>query len=73
MGYFNNRAIVYTYPFRSLAGQRYTIKVFQSGDYEYLCHMYGLSGASGKAKGGKLNIHTLKIINLQVGIAAYGA
>ncbi|XP_019852415.1 PREDICTED: uncharacterized protein LOC109582205 [Amphimedon queenslandica] len=25
----------------------YTIRVFMSGDYEFLCYMYGLSGASG--------------------------
>ena len=30
-----------------MAGDEYTIKVLLSGDYEYLCHMYGLSGASG--------------------------
>ena len=24
-----------------------TVKLFQSGDYEYLCKVYGLSGASG--------------------------
>ena len=26
----------------------WSIKIFFSGDYEYLCRMYGLSGASGK-------------------------
>ena len=25
----------------------HTIKVFLTGDYEFLCRMYGLSGASG--------------------------
>lgn len=26
----------------------HTIKIFLTGDYEFLCRMYGLSGASGK-------------------------
>ena len=29
-------------------GLDWTIRVFFSGDYEFLCSMYGLSGASGK-------------------------
>ena len=33
--------------FRNSVGQEFTIQVFLSGDYEFLCHMYGLSGASG--------------------------
>ena len=28
-------------------GKEFSIRVFLSGDYEFLCHMYGLSGASG--------------------------
>ena len=24
------------------------VRVFLSGDYEFLCHLFGLSGASGK-------------------------
>ena len=27
--------------------REYTIKVFVCGDYEFLCRMYGLSGAAG--------------------------
>ena len=30
-----------------------TIRVFFSGDYEFLCRMYGLSGASGEKHGDK--------------------
>ncbi len=33
-----------------------TIRVFLSGDYEFLCNIFGLSGASGKTN--NLNIHT---------------
>ena len=32
---------------RSSAGENFTIQVFLSGDYEFLCYMYGLSGATG--------------------------
>ena len=28
----------------------WNIKIFFSGDYEYLCKMYGLSGASGRTQ-----------------------
>lgn len=35
--------------FRNSLGQEFSIKVFLSGDYEFLCHMYGLSGASGES------------------------
>lgn len=28
----------------------YRIRVFLNGDYEFLSHMYGISGASGKTK-----------------------
>ena len=33
-----------------LQHSEWNIKIFLSGDYEYLCKMYGLSGASGKTK-----------------------
>ncbi len=33
---------------RNSAGEEFKIKVFLSGDYEFLFTMYGLSGASGK-------------------------
>ncbi len=63
-----------TLAFRNSAGHDHKIQVFQSGDYEYLCHLYGLSGASG------INIILIKYYysehknnHLQVVIAAYGA
>ena len=34
-------------PIRNSAGKDFTIKAFLSGDYAFLCIMYGLSGASG--------------------------
>jgi len=34
-------------PYRNSSGDQFTTEVFLSGDYEFLCHMYGLSGASG--------------------------
>lgn len=32
---------------RNSAGENFTFRVLLSGDYEFLCYMYGLSGASG--------------------------
>ena len=32
---------------RNSAGEEFTFKLFLSGDYEFLCNIYGLSGASG--------------------------
>lgn len=37
--------------FRNSSGEDISIRVFLSGDYEFLCHMYGLSGASGMCYG----------------------
>ena len=36
------------FKFRYSIGKEFSIRVFLSGDYEFLCHMYGLSGASGR-------------------------
>ena len=36
--------------YRDSKGKDHRVKVLLSGDYEFLCHMYGLSGASGKHK-----------------------
>ena len=32
---------------RNSAGEMFTFDVFLSGDYEFLCYMYGLTGATG--------------------------
>ena len=32
---------------RDSAGKEFTLKLFLSGDYEFLCTIYGLSGATG--------------------------
>lgn len=41
-----------------------TIRVFLSGDYEFLCNMFGLSGASGKKTitGNSHNYYHMKIL-----------
>ena len=39
--------ISYHHFHRDTSGKQYSYKVLFSGDYELLCHMYGLSGASG--------------------------
>ena len=42
----NNQNVTY----RNSAGEVFTTRIFFSGDYEFLCYMYGLSGASGTFK-----------------------
>lgn len=37
----------YNENFRNSSGEEVSFRLFLSGDYEFLCHMYGLSGASG--------------------------
>ena len=37
----NNVLLLYVY-------RGYNIRVFMSGDYEFLCALYGISGASGR-------------------------
>ena len=39
--------IIATLSFRNSRGVNHTIELLLSGDYEFLCHLYGLSGASG--------------------------
>lgn len=33
--------------YRNSEGKEFTFQLFISGDYEFLCYMYGLSGSSG--------------------------
>jgi len=40
--------MLYSLKYRDAAGKDYHFWVFLSGDYEFLCRMYGLSGASGR-------------------------
>ena len=48
-------------------------RVFFSGDYELLCTMYGLSGASGKLKHSYLYYNVMHSSKFQEGTTVCGA
>lgn len=63
----DNTACIYDYY------RQYTIKVFLCGDYEFLCRMHGISGASGVHVYDDMHIIMYLEHMYQGDILAYGA